>query len=214
MVPATISPATLARVPVELAAGSWVDHVRGFIPADQAARLHAELQRELGWEQRAIVLFGREVLQPRLVAWAGTLPYRYSGQTLPPRPFTPRVAELGALVQQHAGVAFNHVLANRYRDGKDSMGFHADAEPELGPDPIVATLSFGAARALVIVPRQRRGRERHAFTLAGGDLFVMGGACQSAFRHGIPRQPRVTEERISLTFRRILRPPPPVVITV
>jgi alkylated DNA repair dioxygenase AlkB len=198
-------------VTVDLQPGSWVDHVRGFIPAGEAARLHAELQRELAWEQRAIVLFGREVLQPRLVAWAGALPYRYSGRTLPPRPFTPRVAELGARVQRHAGVAFNHVLANRYRDGRDSMGLHADAEPELGPDPVVATLSFGAARTLLVVPRKGRAGEDHprrAFTLSTGDLFVMGGACQRAFRHGIPRQPAVHEERISLTFRLILRPPP------
>jgi alkylated DNA repair dioxygenase AlkB len=190
-------------VRVELLPECWVEQVRGFVAAADAAHLHVQLRDELAWEQRAIVLYGREVLQPRLVAWGGALPYRYSGQTLPPRPLTPLVAALTERVRQHTGVAFNHVLANRYRDGRDSMGMHADAEPELGPLPVVATLSFGAARRLVVVPRKAGDGERHEFTLASGDLFVMGGACQRDLRHGIPRQLAVTGERISLTFRLI-----------
>jgi alkylated DNA repair dioxygenase AlkB len=109
-------------------------------------------------------------------------------------------------VQRHTGVAFNHVLVNRYRDGRDSMGLHADAEPELGPLPVVATLSFGAARRLMVVPRRRASHPSsvgHDFTLSSGDLFVMGGACQRDLRHGIPRQLTVRDERISLTFRLI-----------
>jgi alkylated DNA repair dioxygenase AlkB len=192
---------------VDLDADSWVEHLPGFLPAAEAARTQAALQAELGWEQREIVLFGRPVLQPRLIAWAGELPYRYSGQTLPPRPFTPTVAALLSRVQVEAGTPFNHVLANRYRDGDDSMGLHADAEAELGPDPIVATLSVGATRRLQVVPRDRaRGGPRH-FPLAAGDLFIMFGQTQRHFRHGIPKQRALTDERISLTFRRVLRPP-------
>jgi alkylated DNA repair dioxygenase AlkB len=178
---------------LELGADSWVEHLPGFLPPEAAARTFAALQVELAWEQREIVLFGRPVLQPRLIAWAGQLPYRYSGQTLPPRPFTT--------------TPFNHVLANRYRSGDDSMGLHADAEAELGPDPVVATLSLGATRRLQVVPRDKRhGPPRH-FPLAAGDLFLMLGQTQRHFRHGIPRQHSLTEERISLTFRQVLRPP-------
>ncbi len=179
-----------------------MEHTPGFLPADEAKTWLAALQTELPWEQREIVLFGRAVLQPRLIAWAGDQPYRYSGQTLPPRPFTPSVTELSRRVVARAGVAFNHVLLNRYRDGQDSMGMHADAEPELGPDPVVATLSLGATRQLLVVPRKTGPRKR--YPLASGDLLVMGGTCQRHFRHGIPRQAGVVGERISLTFRRIV----------
>jgi alkylated DNA repair dioxygenase AlkB len=189
-----------------------VEHLRGFIPADEARQLHQALEAELQWEERSIVLFGRRVLQPRLVAWAGLLPYRYSSQTLPPRPFTPAVADLLERVAARAAAPFNHVLANRYRHGQDSMGQHADAEPELGPDPVVATLSFGATRPLVVVPRKglpgAQPGKRHVFHLASGDLFIMGAACQRQFRHGIPRVAGLTEERVSLTFRHVLRAPP------
>jgi alkylated DNA repair dioxygenase AlkB len=114
------------------------------------------------------------------------------------------------------GLRFNHVLANRYRDGNDSMGMHADAEPELGPDPVVVTLSFGSPRRMTIAPRggaSGSGGEaarRRDLLLGPGDLLVMGGTCQRFFRHGIPR-PRAGEgpvgERISLTLRQVLRPP-------
>jgi alkylated DNA repair dioxygenase AlkB len=183
-----------------------VRHVPGWLDAGAADRALAALRDELAWEQREIVLFGRRILQPRLIAWAGELAYRYSGQTLEPRAFTPTAAALlGAIAAETEG-AFNHLLVNRYRDGRDSMGLHADDEPELGRDPLVATLSLGAARRFVLKPRRPSLGGAHAFELAHGSLVVMGGACQRHYVHGIPRQPGAAE-RISLTFRRLLRAP-------
>jgi alkylated DNA repair dioxygenase AlkB len=153
------------------------------------------------------VLFGRRILQPRLIAWAGDLGYRYSGQTLEPRPFTPAVGRLLARVREGTGAAFNHVLVNRYRSGDDSMGLHADDEPELGPDPLVATVSLGAARRLVVKPRRKSDRARHDLQLGHGALLVMGGTCQRHYVHGVPRQPGLAGERISLTFRMLVRAP-------
>lgn len=167
----------------------------------------AALRDEMAWEQREVVLFGRRILQPRLIAWAGDLGYRYSGQTLEPRAFTPTLRDLLPRVSTRCGVAFNHVLANRYRSGDDSMGLHADDEPELGPDPVVAIVSLGATRRLVIKPRRKQDRERHDRELGHGALLVMGGTCQRHYVHGLPRQAGMEGERISLTFRRLLRAP-------
>lgn len=191
----------------QLASGAWLDHEPGWIGPDEAPAALAALRAELAWEQREIVIFGRRVLQPRLIAWAGELGYRYSGQTLPPRPFTPVLQRLLDRVRGRTAVLFNHVLANRYRDGGDSMGLHADDEPELGPDPVVAIVSLGEARRLVIKPRRGRGGPGHALDLGHGALLVMGGTCQRHYVHGVPRQPAVGGERISLTFRRLLRAP-------
>jgi alkylated DNA repair dioxygenase AlkB len=193
------------RIP--LAAGAWLDFDATWLAPDEADEALAALRDELTWEQREIVLFGRRILQPRLIAWAGDLGYRYSGQTLEPRAFTPTAGRLLARVRAQTGVPFNHVLANRYRSGDDSMGLHADDEPELGPDPLVAIVSLGAARRLVVKPRRKHDRERHDLELGPGALLVMGGTCQRHYVHGVPRQAGTGGERISLTFRRLLRAP-------
>jgi alkylated DNA repair dioxygenase AlkB len=188
-----------------LARGAWLDLEPAWLGAGSALALLTALRAELSWEQRSIVLFGRPVPQPRLIAWAGDLGYRYSGQTLEGRPFTPSLSAVLEPVRDRAGVPFNHVLVNRYRDGHDSMGMHADDEPELGEDPVVATLSLGATRRLVVKPRRKWDAPGHDLALEHGSLLIMGGACQRHYVHGIPRQPRLREERISLTFRRLLR---------
>jgi alkylated DNA repair dioxygenase AlkB len=189
---------------VDLQDGAWIEYLPGFIEADEADRLLTALRDEIAWEQREIVMFGRRVLQPRLIGWAGSLGYRYSGQTLEPRDATPTTAALAARVVASTGVPFNHVLVNRYRDGADSIGLHADDEPELGRDPTVATLSLGASRRFVLKPRRARAGSVSAFDVGHGSLLVMGGTCQRHYVHGVPRQSGAVGERISLTFRRLL----------
>ena len=191
----------MPRIP--LAADTWLDFDPAWLSAGEAARALAAVRAEITWAEREIVLYGKRIMQPRLVGWAGDVAYRYSGQTLEPRPFTDTVRALTARVNESAGTHFNHVLLNRYRDGRDNMGMHADNEPELGPDPVVATLSLGATRRLTLAPRRPRDGASHALELPSGSLLVMRGACQRRFRHGIPRQASVTDERISLTFRLI-----------
>jgi alkylated DNA repair dioxygenase AlkB len=176
--------------------------------APEATAALEQLLAELAWEQREIVLFGRRILQPRLIAWAGQLGYRYSGQTLEPRAAPPSLARLVALVVDATQLQFNHVLVNRYRNESDSMGFHSDDEPELGPEPQLASLSLGAARRLALAPKRKSTRLplRHV-VLEHGDLLVMGGAFQHELRHGVPRSRVPMGERVSLTFRRLLRDP-------
>lgn len=161
------------------------------------------------WEQRSIRVFGREIPQPRLIGWAGALPYRYSGQTLEPRPLEPVLTELMDRVNAACGVTFNHILLNRYRDGRDAMGVHADNEPELGPWPTIAAISLGAVRPFLIEPKEKRGRKKHRkrIPLQHGSLLVMGGRMQHTWRHAVPRVNGLDQERVNLTFR-VLRGPP------
>ncbi len=194
------------RIP--LASDAWLEYDPTWLSSAEADDALVALRVELTWERREIVLFGRRILQPRLIAWAGDLGYRYSGQTLEPRAFTPMATRLLARVRAQTGVWFNHVLLNRYRSGDDSMGLPADDEPELGPDPLVAIVSLGVARRLVVKPRRKRDHhDRQDLELGHGALLVMGGTCQRHYVHGVPRQPGTEGERISLTFRRLLRPP-------
>lgn len=191
---------------IELSPASFLELEERFLSEREAALAHEALIAELAWEAREIVLFGRRILQPRLVAWAGDVAYRYSGQTLPPRAPSATLAALGARVVERAQVAFNHVLVNRYRDGRDSMGFHSDDEPELGENPILASLSLGATRRFVIHPKRKSsGVGSRTLELRDGDLLIMGGAFQHELRHGVPKQPDVAAERVNLTYRLLLQ---------
>jgi len=190
----------------ELPADAWVDYDPHWISEDQASALLQELIDGLAWEQRPIKVFNKEILQPRLLAWAGELPYHYSGQTLEIRPLAGRLAELTRAASEAVGVDFNHVLLNRYRDGRDHMGFHADNERELGRQPVIAALSVGAKRKFVLARKRNRRQKRH-YMLHSGSLLVMGGACQHTWRHCVPKMTQVTGERINLTFRLLKGPP-------
>jgi alkylated DNA repair dioxygenase AlkB len=186
---------------IDLALGAWLELEPGWLPGAEADRLLAALRDGLPWEQREVVIYGKRVMQPRLIAWGGELPYRYSGQTLEPRPLAPPLVPVLEAVQIRTHVPFNHVLLNRYRDGNDSMGFHADDEAELGENPQVATVSLGGTRRFVLRPRRGREVEPRQYDLEHGSLLIMGGTCQRQYHHGIPRQPAVGDERVSLTFR-------------
>ena len=148
-------------------------------------------------------LFGRDVPAPRLSCWigdAGTT-YTYSRVRFEPRPWPPSVAALRDAIASATGFLPNSVLANRYRDGRDAMGWHADAEPELGPEPVIASLSLGAPRRFVL--RHRTRGLRHELVLAPGSLLLMAGATQAHWQHALPRA-KVAGPRINLTFRRIV----------
>lgn len=169
----------------------------GWLPAAEAAM--AELEAELGWEQLDITVFGRTVPIPRLTAWVGDRAYRYSGVVNQPGPWPPLLASLRDRLQVELGSEFNSCLANLYRDGSDSMGWHSDNEPELGPTPTIASLSLGARRTFVL--RHRTSRQRWSWALGEGDLLVMRGDSQAAYAHAVPKTARPVGPRMNLTFR-------------
>lgn len=191
---------------IDLKGGSWLRYDPDWLPADQADAALSALLDELTWEERPVMAGDREVLQPRLVAWAGALPYRYSGQTLPPRETTPALAALWARVEEACGARFNHAVVNRYRDGRDHMAVHADNEPELGRDPLIAALSLGVSRAFRLELKRKRNIKR-TYRLSHGSLLVMGGACQHRWRHSVPRADATVGQRLNVTFRWLHGPP-------
>lgn len=171
-----------------------------------------ELARSLHWTQDRIVVYGREVTIPRLNAWYGDpgTDYAYSGLHMQPRPWLPLLADLRERLSAHLQHRFNSMLANFYRDGSDSVGRHADDEPELGPLPLVATISLGESRRFALYPRKNAVRREGAAQpwradLPGGSLFVMAGRCQRAWQHEVPKTARPVGGRISLTYRQVVK---------
>jgi alkylated DNA repair dioxygenase AlkB len=172
--------------------------------AERADALFEMLRREIPWEQHHPRLFGREVTSPRLSCWIGDegTTYTYSRTRFEPRPWTPALASLRADLLARFGLLFNSVLANLYRDGRDSMGWHSDDEPELGPEPVIASLSFGALRRFRFRSRETR-RMSLAIDLAHGSLLVMRGATQRLYQHDLPKTAADLGARVNLTFRLI-----------
>ena len=177
-----------------------VDYLPGW--ASDADRLFDRLRDEISWEQHEITLFGRTVPTPRLTAWMGDVAYRYSGIVNEPKEWPTTLAMMRNRLRDELGVPFNSCLANLYRDGTDSMGFHSDDEPELGPQPTIASVSLGARRRFVL--RHRTTRERWTWELGGGDLLVMRDESQRDYAHAIPKTTRAIGPRMNLTFRYFL----------
>ena len=175
-----------------------------FLPATAAENLLAQLTAEIAWEQRNIRIFGQEIPQPRLTAWYGdpAARYTYSGLAWEPRPWTPALLALRQRVETATGARFNSVLLNLYRDGRDSMGWHADDEPELGPAPAIASLSLGATRRFRLRP-SRTGPTHPPLSLdlPSGSLLLMRGPTQQYWQHALPKTARPIGARLNLTFR-------------
>ena len=163
--------------------------------ADILARLLAETP----WRADTVVVYGKRYLQPRLTAWYGEASYTYSGLTLQPLPLTPLLEQLRAAVEHVTGRRYNSVLLNYYRDGADSMGMHSDDEPELGPQPVIASLSYGATRTFIL--RHKRTRRTVKLDLTDGSLLLMAGDLQANWHHGINRTAKLVGPRLNLTFR-------------
>lgn len=176
-----------------------------FLAPDEASVLGAELTTSLDWQQHRLKLFGRERLTPRLCAWYGDADarYGYSGQALEPLPWTAPLAALRQRLEAALGCPLNSVLANLYRDGADSMGWHSDDEARLGPQPIIASLSLGATRRFMLRHRRRRDLQTLALALEHGTLLVMAGDMQRHWHHAVPKTRRPVGARINLTFRRV-----------
>lgn len=179
--------------------------VKGFYGLEEANKLHQQLIETLDWEAKAIKIFGKEVMQPRLMAWYGEpdAVYTYSGTTFCAKPFTPALLQIKHDIEVFSNGSFNSVLANLYRNGQDSMGWHSDDEPELGLNPFIASVSFGEERVFKLRHRKDKGLKLD-LPLPHGSLLVMGGTMQHYWQHSLPKSAKLLKPRINLTFRRIM----------
>lgn len=165
------------------------------------AEIFTRLVNDTAWRHDSVVVYGKRHLQPRLTAWHGEASYTYSGLRLEPLPMTPLLAQLRSAVEAATGHRYNSVLLNHYRNGADSMGMHSDDEPELGPQPVIASLSYGATRTFIL--RHKRSKCTVKLDLADGNLLLMAGSLQENWMHGINKTAKPVGPRLNLTFRYI-----------
>jgi len=174
-----------------------------FLADPAAAQLYRQLEQQTQWRQETVRLFGKQHLTPRLSSWVADegLDYSYSNLTMQPMAWSDALLDIKKIVEQGAKSTFNSVLLNYYRDGRDSNGWHADNEPELGDQPVIASLSLGAARDFHLRHISNK-RLRHSINLQHGSLLLMAGTTQSYWQHHIPKR-ALAGPRINLTFRTI-----------
>jgi alkylated DNA repair dioxygenase AlkB len=172
---------------------------------DAAATEIFESLKMLPWKQNHVRIFNKWHLTPRLESLHGIeqTTYSYSGQTLETTPFTPLLSAIKSQVEACTQQEFNVVLVNYYRNGQDSNGWHADNEPELGKNPVIASLSLGAERRFDI--KHIHSGQKLQLMLENGSLLLMSGTMQHFWKHQIAKTKKVEEGRINLTFRKIVK---------
>ena len=176
-----------------------------FYDQAHAHQLYEKILHETEWRQDTLTVYGKQHLTPRLSCWMGEpwMDYTYSNHTMKTDPWSDTLLKVKQKIEQQCGDTFNSVLINYYRDGRDSNGWHSDDEPELGPRPIIASLSLGAARDFHL--RHKKDKTlKHSISLENGSLLMMRGTTQSHWQHHIPKRANVLG-RINLTFRTIVR---------
>lgn len=181
---------------------------RNHIEETLADTYFRELLATVPWRHDEIVMYGRKMPVPRLSAWHGDHDshYSYSGIAMHTEPWTPLLVAIRDDVQRlaadHGAPRFNSVLVNLYRDGNDGVAWHADDEPELGIEPVIASVSLGASRTFQL-RRRDDASERRDVELHHGDVVLMYGLTQALWLHQVPKTSRQVGPRINLTFRTI-----------
>lgn len=173
-----------------------------FFDEKDANSIFQQLLNEIPWQQDDIRVFGKTHPQPRLTALFGNngKPYSYSNIKMQPHPWNMLLQKIKSLVEDCSETNFTSVLLNQYRNGKDSNGWHADNEKELGKNPVIASLSFGAERTFQLKHNTDSSLKK-SLVLEHGSLLIMKGTTQHFWKHQIPKTSKPIGSRINLTFR-------------
>jgi len=182
-----------------------VNFFPGFFSEQESDLYFNSLIKEISWKQEPIIIFGKQIMQPRLTAWYGDegKSYRYSGIIMQPQRWTETLLEIKKRIETIAAVSFNSALLNQYRDGKDSMGWHRDNEKELGTNPVIGSVSFGAVRKFMMKHYQDKSLTS-SVELSHGSFLLMHGQTQHYWMHSIPKTTKPLGPRINITFRVII----------
>ncbi|MFT3795465.1 alpha-ketoglutarate-dependent dioxygenase AlkB family protein [Flavobacterium sp.] len=179
-----------------------ISYFPDFFSRETADDFFAKLRDDIPWQQDDITVFGKTHPQPRLTALFGNegKPYAYSGIVMQPHHWTPLLVYVKEAIEAISGVSFTTVLLNYYRDGRDSNGWHADNEKELGRNPVIASVSLGAERFFHLQHNSIK-EEKLKILLEHGSLLLMRGTTQHLWKHQIPKTTKPIGPRINLTFR-------------
>lgn len=186
--------------PIRISNGEYI-YIPDFYNREKANRFLEAFVNDIEWNQESMNMYGRQVLFPRLTAWYGDndKPYSFSGITLQPKSWSKELLKIKQDIEPLCNMVFNSVLLNLYRDGNDSISWHTDAEKELGINPVIASVNFGAERTFQL--RHIETKEKIEIILKHGSLLIMQGELQHYWQHQVPKTKKVDSKRVNLTFR-------------
>ncbi len=174
-----------------------------FFTQKESSQLFNSLSQNVSWQQRHINMFGKRIPIPRSTAWYGDAgkTYEYSGIALEPNTWNSDLLLIKKRIEKEVGREFNSCLLNYYKSGKDSVSWHQDNEPELGVNPLIASVSLGDERMFQLRPKPANGVTKTDIPLKDGSLLLMKGTTQHHWEHQIPKTAKAVGPRINLTFR-------------
>jgi alkylated DNA repair dioxygenase AlkB len=179
-----------------------VTFYENFFSESESTHFLKYLTDNILWQQHQIHLFGKSIAQPRLTSLYGNKSYSYSGLSMKPHPYTETLLLIKNRIQDITEQDFTSVLLNLYRNGKDSVSWHSDDEKELGTNPVIASVSFGATRQFQL--RHKTLKTKETIEFKGGSLLIMGGKTQECWENSIPKTDDEVGIRVNLTFRTII----------
>jgi alkylated DNA repair dioxygenase AlkB len=190
-----------ALPPVALPADLMEYHT-SILDAKESIELMETFINTVPWEQKTVTMYGKPIVTPRLMAWYGDTgkDYAFSGTKYNPIPWTNELLKIKTVTEKLAGITFNSVLLNYYRDGNDSVAWHSDDEYELGIKPVIASVSLGQVRRFDVRHKTDR-QNKYSIELENGSLLLMKGDMQHNWEHRIAKSARPLRERVNLTFR-------------
>ena len=182
-------------------------YIENFFNLDESKLYMRNLTQSVLWRREKIKMWGKEIVTKRRIAWYADdgKSYTYSGSTFFPSQWNNVLLQLKEKVENYSEIKFNSVLLNEYPNGEVGMGWHSDDEKELGTDPIIASLSFGANRDFIFKHKTDKSIENVKLHLKSGSLLLMLGSTQHYWKHSLPKRLKVKEPRINLTFRNIIQ---------
>ena len=181
-----------------------IEYFPEFFSREKSLNFLPQLLDTIKWKQNTIKMYGKENPVPRLEAWYGDpgKSYAYSGIRMEPSTWTDELNEIKRSIESEVAISFNSVLINYYRDGQDRVAWHSDDEKELGKNPVIGSVSFGAERTFKLRHKQyKENNLKQSIVLKNGSLLLMKGATQHHWMHEIPRTAKPIGPRINLTFR-------------
>ena len=183
-----------------------VEYFEDFFDLDECNTIIPRLNSDINWMREKITMWGKKIITKRRIAWYGDegRSYTYSGTTFQPSIWNQILLRIKDRVESKTSHKFNSVLLNDYKDGSVGMGWHSDDEKELGKNPIIASLSFGANRDFILKHREKKDIEKVKIHLKNGSLLLMLDSTQHYWKHSIPKRLKVKNSRINLTFRKII----------
>jgi len=181
-----------------------IEYFPEFFSREKSLNFLPQLLDTIKWKQNTIKMYGKENPVPRLEAWYGDpgKSYAYSGIRMEPSTWTDELNEIKRSIESEVAISFNSVLINYYRDGQDRVAWHSDDEKELGKNPVIGSVSFGAERTFKLRHKQyKENNLKQSIVLKNGSFLLMKGATQHHWMHEIPRTAKPIGPRINLTFR-------------